>query len=166
MYLLLATWFSMSSGSLGERGMRSTRGTCGAVEQGGGEVVERCSDAQRQRHKPRQCAKRESSIPPQLYQGRLHGVIPLPAGEAGELLGVDDAVAGVHAGEVDLADELEGRGLVGVVWAAVHADGVDAVLVDALGGILLACGEGLAERILVKRVKGERGEWYNSRNVR
>ena len=45
---------------------------------------------------------------------------------------VDDAVAGVYGGEVDLGDELDGRGLIGVVVAAVHLDAVDAVLVDAL----------------------------------
>lgn len=70
--------------------------------------------------------------PPKLYQGRLHGVLAFPVGETGELLGVDEAVARVDTGEVDLADEPDGRRLVGVLVAAVHLYRVDAVLVDGL----------------------------------
>lgn len=39
---------------------------------------------------------------------------------------------GVDAGEVDLADELDGGGFVGIVVAAVHFQAVDAVLVCGL----------------------------------
>lgn len=38
----------------------------------------------------------------------------------------------VNAGEVDLADELDGGGLVGIVIATVHFQAVDAVLVCGL----------------------------------
>lgn len=38
----------------------------------------------------------------------------------------------VDAGEVDLADELDGGGLVGILFAAVHFQAVDAVLVCGL----------------------------------
>ena len=72
------------------------------------------------------------ALPPQLDEDRLHGVVALPLREAWQLLGVDGAVARVHAGQVDLADELDGGGLVGVLGAAVHLDAVDAVLVDGL----------------------------------
>lgn len=70
--------------------------------------------------------------PSQLNQDHLHGVFALPLGQAGQLPGVDDAVLGVDAGEVDLADELDGRGLVGVFLAAVHFEAVDAVFVGRL----------------------------------
>lgn len=59
-------------------------------------------------------------------------MVPLPVGEAGQLLGVDDAVTGINAGEVDLANELNGRGFVGIVRPAVHPYRVDAILVYAV----------------------------------
>lgn len=74
----------------------------------------------------------DEGLPPQLDEDRLHGVVALPLGQARQLLGVDGAVARVDAGQVDLADELDDRGLVGVLGAAVHLDAVDAVLVDGL----------------------------------
>ena len=46
--------------------------------------------------------------------------------------GVNDAIPLVDAGQVDHADELDGRGLVGILVAAVHFYRVDAVLMDAL----------------------------------
>jgi hypothetical protein len=70
--------------------------------------------------------------PSQLNQDHLHGVVTLPLGQAGKLFRVDDAVVGVDAGEVDLADELDGGGLVGIFFAAVHFQTVDAVLVCGL----------------------------------
>lgn len=68
----------------------------------------------------------------ELDQDSLHGVFALPVGEAGQLRGVDDAVARINAGEVHHADELNRRGLVGVLIAAVHLDGIDSVFVHAL----------------------------------
>lgn len=48
----------------------------------------------------------------------------------------------VHGGQVDLRDELDGGGLVGVLLAAVHLDAVDAVLVDGLfGRYTLVCAQ-------------------------
>lgn len=38
----------------------------------------------------------------------------------------------VDAGQIDFADELDGWGLVGILVAAVHFQGVDSVLMDAL----------------------------------
>lgn len=76
--------------------------------------------------------KEHVNSPSQLNQDHLHGVFALPLGQAGQLPGIDDAVLGVDAGEVDLADELDGRRLVGVLFAAVHFEAVDAVLVGRL----------------------------------
>lgn len=59
-------------------------------------------------------------------------MIPLPIGEARELLGVDHTIAGIHARQVDLANKLNRRRLIGIVGAAVHLYRVDAVLVHAL----------------------------------
>lgn len=59
-------------------------------------------------------------------------MVPLPVGEAGQLLGVDDAVTGINAREVDLANELNRRRFVGIVRPAVHPYGVNAILVYAL----------------------------------
>lgn len=70
--------------------------------------------------------------PSQLNQDHLHGVLALPLGQAGQLPRIDDAILGVDAGEVDLADELDGGGLVGVFLAAVHFEAVDAVFVGRL----------------------------------
>ena len=78
------------------------------------------------------CSRTWIYTPSQLDQNRLHGILPLPLCETRKLARVDKAVTGVYAGEVDLADELDGRGLVGVLGAAVHLDAVDAVLVDGL----------------------------------
>lgn len=91
--------------------------------------------------KNRKKEEEKQNIPPQLYQDSLHGVIALPLSQAREHLRVDDAVAGVDGGEVDLADELDGRGLVGVVVSAVHLDAVDAVLVNrlAIPHVLASC---------------------------
>lgn len=72
------------------------------------------------------------NAPSQLYKDRLHGIITLPLGKAGELLRVDDAVMGVDTGKVNLADKLDGRGFVGVFRAAVHLEAVNAVLVNGL----------------------------------
>lgn len=76
--------------------------------------------------------KEHVNPPSQLNQDHLHGVFALPLGQAGQLSGVDDAVLGIDAGEVDLADELDGGGLVGVLFAAVHFEAVDAVFVGGL----------------------------------
>lgn len=70
--------------------------------------------------------------PSQFYQDGLHGVLSLPLRQAWQLSGVDLSVLGVHAREVDLADELDGGGVVGVALVAVHRDTVDAVLVGGL----------------------------------
>lgn len=56
----------------------------------------------------------------------------LPLVEAWQMAGVDLAVGGVDARHVDSADELDRGRDVGVLRAAVHLEGVDAVLVDAL----------------------------------
>jgi hypothetical protein len=77
--------------------------------------------------------RKEKNTPAQLDQDSLHRVLALPLGEAGQLLGVDDAVAGVDAGQVDLADELDGGRLIRVLVAAVHLDAIDSVLVDGMG---------------------------------
>lgn len=74
----------------------------------------------------------DAGIPSQLDEHSLHGVLALPLGEAGQLVGVDDAVGGVDTGQVDLADELDRRRLVRVLGTAVHLDTVDTVLVDGL----------------------------------
>lgn len=76
--------------------------------------------------------KEHVNPPSQLNQDHLHGVLALPLGQAGQLPGIDDAVLGVDAGEVDLADELDGGGLVGVFLAAVHLEAVDAIFVGRL----------------------------------
>ncbi len=76
--------------------------------------------------------KKHANPPSQLNQDHLHGVFALPLGEAGQLPGVDDAVLGVDAGEVDLADELDRGRLIGVFLAAVHFEAVDAVFVGRL----------------------------------
>jgi len=44
----------------------------------------------------------------------------------------DLAISWVDTGQIDFADELDGRWLVGILVAAVHLQGVDSVLVDAL----------------------------------
>ena len=77
-------------------------------------------------------SSRKLDVPSQLNKNRLHGVLPLPLGKAGQLVGVDHAVVGVDARKVDLADELDCRRLIGVVGTAVHLYAVDAVLVDGL----------------------------------
>lgn len=40
--------------------------------------------------------------------------------------------SGVHAGEVDARNELNGRGSVGVLWSTVNVHAVYAVLMDTL----------------------------------
>lgn len=72
--------------------------------------------------------------PPELNEHGLHGEVPLPLRQAGQLARVDLAVSRVDAGQVDLVDELDLRRLVRVLVAAVHLERVDAVLVDALEG--------------------------------
>ena len=71
-------------------------------------------------------------LPPQFDQYSLHGVIALPLGEARQHRRVDNSVACIDGGQVHLADELDSRGLVRVVRAAVHLDTVDTVLVNGL----------------------------------
>lgn len=44
----------------------------------------------------------------------------------------DLAISWVDTGQIDFADELDGRWLVWILVAAVHLQGVDSVLVDAL----------------------------------
>ena len=75
---------------------------------------------------------RPQLVPPQLNQDRLHCVLALPGRQAGQLLGVDDAVVRVDARDVDHADKFDRGWLVRVFGTAVHLDRVDAVLVDAL----------------------------------
>lgn len=74
--------------------------------------------------------------PSQLDEDCLHGVVALPLGQTGELLGVDNAVPRVDTGQVDLADELDLGWLIGVVLAAVHLEAVNAVFVDGLQRVL------------------------------
>lgn len=74
----------------------------------------------------------KGEIPSQLNQDSLHGILALPLSKTGQHGRVDNAVARVDAGQVDLADKLDGRRLVGVRFAAMHLDTVDAVLVDRL----------------------------------
>jgi hypothetical protein len=42
------------------------------------------------------------------------------------------AISWVNARQVDFADELDGGWLIGILVAAVHLEGVDSILVDAL----------------------------------
>lgn len=42
--------------------------------------------------------KTKMHVPTQLNKNRLHGVVALPLRKTGQLLRIDDAVAGVHAG--------------------------------------------------------------------
>jgi hypothetical protein len=44
------------------------------------------------------------------------------------------AISWVNARQVDFADELDGGWLIGILVAAVHLEGVDSILVDALCG--------------------------------
>ena len=76
-------------------------------------------------------------VSPQLNQHRLHGEVALPLCQTWEFRWVDLAVSWVYAWEVDLGDELDGWWDIGVVWAAVEAQRVDAVLVCGLREILL-----------------------------
>lgn len=73
-----------------------------------------------------------ADAPSELDQDGLHSIVSLPAGKAGQLLGVDDAITRVHARQIDLANELYRGRLIGVVGTAMHLEGVDSVLVDAL----------------------------------
>jgi len=75
---------------------------------------------------------RTQSIPPKLNQNRLHRIISLPVGQARELFGVDRAISLVNTRQVDLADELNGRGHIWILGAAMHFYRVDAILVYAL----------------------------------
>lgn len=86
--------------------------------------------------------------PSELDEYGLHGELALPLSQTWQLCRVDlalsacavDAAAAqlylsvlrVDAGQVDLGRELNLRRRVGVVWAAVDRDAVDAVLVDTL----------------------------------
>lgn len=94
------------------------------------------------------CSSTQNS-PPQIYQDRLHGVVPLPLRQAGELRRVNLetvssldmwkdsaalylAILRVHAGNVDFGFKRDLGRNVGVVRAAMDLDAVDAILVDAL----------------------------------
>ena len=70
--------------------------------------------------------------PSELDQDRLHCVIPAPVGKARQFGRIYDTVSRVDTREVDLVDELDSRRFVGVLIAAVHLQGVDSVLVNAL----------------------------------
>ena len=94
-------------------------------------------------------------ISPQFYQDSLHGVAVLPVAKARQLGWVDlftkpsiststeskrscvytyHAILRVDTRQVDLVLELDGRWLIWVFGTAVHGQGVDSVLVDALRG--------------------------------
>jgi hypothetical protein len=74
-----------------------------------------------------------SHISSQLDKHRLHCHIAVPVCEAGQLGWIDDAFI-VDTWEVDLGDKGYQGWLIGVLVAAVHFDGVDAVFVDRLHG--------------------------------
>lgn len=78
--------------------------------------------------------RRVSHVAAQLDKHRLHGHIAVPALQAWQLGRVDGSVGLVDAWQVDLGDELDGGWLVGVLGAAVHLEGVNAVFVDRLDG--------------------------------
>lgn len=71
-------------------------------------------------------------IPSKLNQNRLHRIITAPVGKARKLRWVDHAISWVDTREVDFVNELDGRRLVGILITAVHFQGVDSVLVNAL----------------------------------
>jgi len=58
---------------------------------------------------------------------------PGPVAQDGHGVVVQLAVVIADAGEVDLADKVDGRGFSGIVGAALHLELVDAVLVIAMG---------------------------------
>jgi len=72
-------------------------------------------------------------ISSKLNQNRLHSIIPTPVCEARQLGRIDYAVSWVDAGKVDFIDELDGGWLIGVLISAMHLEGVDSVLMNAVG---------------------------------
>jgi hypothetical protein len=73
--------------------------------------------------------------PPQLNQNRLHCLISGPVGKARQFGWVDHTVPGVDTWEVDFADELDRRWLIGIRITTVHLQRVNSVFVDALEGL-------------------------------
>ena len=95
----------------------------------------------------------ESTIPSKLNQNRLHSIIPAPVGKARKLGRIDHAISWVDTRQVDLVDELDGRWLVGVLITAVHLQGIDSVLVNALPKNLVSYCKCLETRLV--NVRGE-----------
>lgn len=77
--------------------------------------------------------RRRRHVPPYLNQHRLHREVALPHADARHLGEVDFAAPCIDAREVDFGGEGHFGRFVGVVWAAVDLEGVDAVFVHALG---------------------------------
>jgi hypothetical protein len=93
----------------------------------------------------------ETSSPSKLYEYCLHCKVSFPLRQARQLgwidlflstsatpfnLGVYLAVLWVHAGQIDLGCEGDLRRYVGVAWAAVDLDTINAVLVNALQSLV------------------------------
>jgi len=93
----------------------------------------------------------EENLPSKLNQDRLHCVIATPVSKTRELGRIDLciisayylttdfvkthlAVPRIDTWQIDLAYKLDGWWLVGILITAVHLEGVDSVLVNALGG--------------------------------
>lgn len=75
--------------------------------------------------------------PSKLNQDRLHCVISAPVGKARQFGWIDDTISWVDTREIDLVDELDSGWFVWVLITAVHLQGVDSVLVNALSKMLL-----------------------------
>lgn len=76
---------------------------------------------------------RQSHVLSELQQHRLHGVASLPVVQAGQIGGDNNAALLVDAGDVNLGNELDHRGLVGVISSTLQSERVDAVLVCRVG---------------------------------
>jgi len=102
----------------------------------------------------------ESYIPSKLNQNRLHSIIATPVCEARKLGRIDYAVSWVDAGKVDFIDELDGGWLIGVLISAMHLEGVDSVLMNALPDGLISVCECLQAKLV--NVRGEDQELCHS----
>ena len=75
---------------------------------------------------------RQRHVASKFDQDSLHGILPLPLSQTGQARGVYLACAWIDAGDVDLGDELDSGGNIGVVLPTVNVNAVDAVLMRAL----------------------------------